>query len=210
MRGNNMKHVGKMKNNGARVAVAFRTIPGDPHSALVIGTNGLADAYHDALMSLIESESAQQANELADVLAVRKFPDGSNMLEWLHSRGSLKKVPTNLVLMTPDNKSQIQLDELNILIADQKGLTLEQLAITEGEAIIVEPNAPATQNKWDKAREDRATAKAAKEEAETISSISLSPAEMRSRADALYKEAARLRKEADAVDPPKKKTKVEA
>jgi hypothetical protein len=205
-----MKHVGKMKNNGARVAVAFRTIPGDPHSALVIGTNGLADAYHDSLMSLIESEGAQQANELADVLAVRKFPDGSNMLEWLHSRGSLKKVPTNLVLMTPDTKSSIQLDELNILIADQKGLTLEQLAITEGEAIIVEPNAPATQNKWDKAREDRATAKAAKEEAETVSSISLSPAEMRSRADALYKEAARLRKEADAVDPPKKKTKVEA
>ena len=210
MRNHNMKHVGKMKNNGARVAVAFRTIPGDPHSALVIGTNGLADSYHDSLMSLIESEGAQQANELADVLAVRKFPDGSNMLEWLHSRGSLKKVPTNLVLMTPDTKSSIQLDELNILIADQKGLTLEQLAITEGEMVIVEPNAPATQNKWDKAREDRATAKAAKEEAETVSAISLSPAEMRSRADALYKEAARLRKEADAVDPPKKKTKVEA
>jgi len=205
-----MKHVGKMKNNGARVAVAFRTIPGDPHSALVIGTNGLADAYHDSLMSLIESEGAQQANELADVLAVRKFPDGSNMLEWLHSRGSLKKVPTNLVLMTPDNKSQIQLDELNILIADQKGLTLEQLAITEGEMIVVEPNAPATQNKWDKAREDRATAKAAKDEAETVADRNLSPAEMRSRADALYKEAARLRKEADAVDPPKKKIKVEA
>ena len=205
-----MKHVGKMKNNGARVAVAFRTIPGDPHSALVIGTNGLADSYHDSLMSLIESEGAQQANELADVLAVRKFPDGSNMLEWLHSRGSLTKVPTKLVLMTPDTKSSIQLDELNILIADQKGLTLEQLAITEGEAIIVEPNAPATQNKWDKAREDRATAKSIKEEAEIVASIALSPAEMRSRADALYKEAARLRKEADAVDPPKKKTKVEA
>jgi hypothetical protein len=205
-----MKHVGKMKNNGARVAVAFRTIPGDPHSALVIGTNGLADSYHDSLMSLIESEGAQQANELADVLAVRKFPDGSNMLEWLHSRGSLTKVPTKLVLMTPDTKSSIQLDELNILIADQKGLTLEQLAITEGEMIVVEPNAPATQNKWDKAREDRATAKAAKDEAETVAAIALSPAEMRSRADALYKEAARLRKDADAVDPPKKKTKVEA
>jgi hypothetical protein len=161
-------------------------------------------------MSLIESEGAQQANELADVLAVRKFPDGSNMLEWLHSRGSLKKVPTNLVLMTPDTKSSIQLDELNILIADQKGLTLEQLAISEGEMIVVEPNAPATQNKWDKAREDRATAKAAKDEAETVAAIALSPAEMRSRADALYKEAARLRKDADAVDPPKKKTKVEA
>jgi hypothetical protein len=39
--------------------------------------------------------------------------------------------------------------------------------------------------------------------------LDLSPAEMRSRADALYKEAARLRKEADELDPPKKKTKSE-
>ena len=30
---------------------------------------------------------------------------------------------------------------------------------------------------------------------------------MRSRADALYKEAARLRKDADAMDPPKAKSK---
>ena len=46
-----MKHVGKMKNNGARVAVAFRTIPGDPHSALVIGTNG-HEAGVDALQAV--------------------------------------------------------------------------------------------------------------------------------------------------------------
>jgi hypothetical protein len=205
-----MKHVGKMKNNGARVAVAYRTLPGDSGNALVIGTGNLPDSWHDTLMTVIQDPSGQQANDLADILSVRKFPDGSNMLEWLHSRGSLTKVPTKLVLMTPDTKSSIQLDELNLLIADQKGLTLEQLAITEGEMIVVEPNAPATQNKWDKAREDRATAKAAKDEAETVAAIALSPAEMRSRADALYKEAARLRKDADAVDPPKKKTKVEA
>jgi hypothetical protein len=35
--------------------------------------------------------------------------------------------------------------------------------------------------------------------------INLSPAELRSRADALYKEAAKLRKEADEKDPPKVK-----
>lgn len=192
-----------MKNNGARVAVVFRTLPGDPYSCLVVGTNGLTDSYHDSLMSLIENESTQQANELADVLAVRKFPDGSNMLEWMHTYGHLKKVPTNLVLMTFDPKNQIQLDELNVLIADQKGVALEDLAIKDASEKSQESQQPKT--KWDKAREEKAAVK----EPEVVTpttSFELSPAEMRSRADALYKEAARLRKEADAIDPPKKKS----
>ena len=57
-----MKHVGKMKNNSARLAIVYRTLPGDPHSALVVGTQGLGDSYHDTLMNLIESDNAQQAN----------------------------------------------------------------------------------------------------------------------------------------------------
>lgn len=208
-----MKHVGKMKNNGARVAIVFRTLPGDPYSALVVGTNGLGDAYHDSLMSVIESESGQQANELADVLAVRRFPGGEPMLEWMHGRGMLKKVPTSGVLVTPDPKTSIQLDELNVLIADQKGIPLEDLAVKEagGEDIkSIEKPAP-TKNKWDKAREEKAAAKLAESApAPTAAPFELTPAEMRSRADALYKEAARLRKEADALDPPKKKTKAES
>jgi hypothetical protein len=198
-----MKHVGKMKNNGARVAVVFRTIPGDPYSALVVGTNGLGDAYHDSLMSVIESESAQQANELADILAVRRFPGGEVMLEWMHNRGMLKKVPTTGVIVTPDTKTSLQLDELNALIADQKGISIEQLAVTEGEPVATPVKAEPTKSKWDKAREDKAEKTKQEEPAQTFD---LTPAEMRSRADALYKEAARLRKDADALDPPKKKS----
>jgi hypothetical protein len=200
-----MKHVGKMKNNGARVVVVFRTLPGDPYSALVVGTNGLADSYHDALMSLIESDSGQQAYELADILAVRKFPDGSNMLEWLHNRGTLKKVPTTGVLMTPNPSTSIPLDELNVLIADQRGIPLDGLSIKPDDNKAEVQTAEKTEEKktkWDKAREEKAeAAKAAEPE-----NFELSPSEMRSRADALYKEAARLRKEADLLDPPKKKT----
>jgi hypothetical protein len=205
-----MKHVGKMKNNGARVAIVFRTLPGDPLSALVVGTNGLGDAYHDSLMSIIESDQGQQANELADILSVRKFPDGTGMLEFMHTRGMLKKVPTAGVIVTPDNKTQVQLDELNELIANQKGIPLTELAVKDGaeEEVIIEGKAPPTKNKWDKAREDKAAAKIVADE-EAATSFQLSPAEMRSRADALYKEAARLRKEADELDPPKKKAKVE-
>jgi hypothetical protein len=202
-----MKHVGKMKNNGAKVAVVFRTLPGDPLSALVVGTNALPDAFHDSLMSTIENESTQQANELADILAVRRFPDGSNMLEYLHSKGLLTKVATKMVAMVFDAKNQMPLDELNQLIADQKGVPIEELSIKEGEPVVEKTTeVVATKNKWDKAREDKALAIEAAEQKIEDDARVLTPADMRSRADALYKEAARLRKEADAIDPPKKKT----
>jgi hypothetical protein len=190
-----MKHVGKMKNNGAKVVIAYRTIPGDPNSALVVGTQQLMDAYHDSLMSLVDSETGQQADELADVMAVRRFPDGSNMLQHVHANGLMKKVPTAGVLVTPDNKTSIPLDELNKLIADQKGITLEQLAIKDGSNSTVPTIA----------KKDSAVVS---EEVvlDTVSdSVEMSPTEMRSRADALYKEAAKLRKSADELDPPKSK-----
>jgi len=183
-----MKHVGKMKNNGAKIVIAYRTLPGDAFSALVIGTNGLGESYHDALMSVVESDSGQQSNEISDVLAVRKFPDGSNMLAWLHTNGHLKKVPTDGVNVTPDNKTIVPLDELNKLIADQKNISVEEMAGME-----------------DGVEKPKAEAKVEETSTTSDSTINLSPAEMRSRADALYKEAARLRKTADDLDPPKKK-----
>lgn len=184
-----MKHVGKMKNNSARLAVVYRTLPGEPTNALVVGTQGLPDSHHDALMSLIESDSAQQVNELAEILAVRKFPDGTIMLGYMHQYGHLKKVPTNMVLMTPDSQTQIQLDELNRLIAEQKGVSVEDLAITDG----TQKNKPA------KVQSNNTEIKISE-------SVPLTASEMRSKADALYKEASKLRKEADLLDPPKKKT----
>lgn len=190
-----MKHVGKMKNNGAKIVVAYRTIPGDPYSALVVGTQALMDAYHDSLMSLVESDIGQQADELADVMAVRRFPDGTNMLHYLHTNGFLKKVPTNGVLITPDTKSSVPLDELNNIIAQQKGIRLEDLAIKDGSNTVV-PTMPETSTEEPAVVVD---------DTPTESSISLTPAEMRSRADALYKEAAKLRKAADELDPPKSK-----
>jgi hypothetical protein len=187
-----MKHVGKMKNNGAKIAIAYRTLPGDALSALVVGTSNLGDTYHDALMSLLQDDSAQQANELADILAVRRFPDGSNMLEWLHTRGHLKKVPTSGVLVTPNNQNSVSLDELNQLIADQKGVTIDELAVTDGE----KPNPKTKVVKAD-------TVETVVEE----STEDMTPTQMRSKADALFKQAQVLRKQADAIDPPKSKKK---
>ena len=186
-----------MKNNSARVAVAYRTLPGDPLNCLIIGVQGLGDSYHDFLMTAIESEAAQQANELADILATRRFSDGTVMLGYLHSNGHLKKVPTSMVLMTPDSQNSIQLDKLNEIIAEQKGVTIDQLAITDGS----QPTELTAKEKAAKI----------KEEATKIDPTLMSATQLRSRADALYKEAAQLRKEADLLDPPKsKKTKAVA
>lgn len=189
-------HVGKMKNNSARVVVVYRTLPNEPNNALVVGTQGLQDSYHDSLMSLIDSDQCQQSKELADILAVRKFPDGSTMLGFLHGNGHLKKVPTNLVLMTPDSQTAIPLDELNRIIAEQRGVSVEDLAVREETD---RNRAPTPAPKVDVIVEDNLV--------NPVNLSEMTPSQKRSRADALYKEAAQLRKEADAVDPPRSKKK---
>jgi hypothetical protein len=203
-----MKHVGKMKNNGARVVVAYRTLPGDAYHALVISTAKLGESYHDSLMSLVQGPEGQDSNELAEVLAVRKFPDGSTMLHWLHQRGQLIKVPTDGVLMTPSTRENdnISLDELNLIIAEQKGLSLDELAMTDG----VNPN-PRTSVTLDDPTKTTSASVNSEESATTAKTtsapIELSSTELRSRADALFKQAQQLRKQADDLDPPKKKSK---
>lgn len=177
-----------MKNNNAKVIVVYRTLPGDPYSALVIGSDELGPSYHDALMNLVQDPSGQSANEFADILSVRKFPDGNGMLAWLHTNGFLKKVPTDLVIMTPTPQASVRLDELNLLIAEQRGIDLEDLAIKSGDN-----NAPVKSTKTVKAEP--------KEE------VPVTAADLRSKAEALVKEAQELREQADALDPPKKKTK---
>jgi hypothetical protein len=80
-----IKHVGAIDDK--KVVVAYRTLPGDPHSALVIPTASLSQTYHDELFTVVDSKNAQDAYELATVLSVRKFSDGYSMLGALHQTG---------------------------------------------------------------------------------------------------------------------------
>lgn len=182
-----MKHVGKMKNNSARVAVVYRTLPEDHEHCLIVGTQGLGDSYHDTLMTVLESDNGQQANELAEILAARRFPDGNNMLGYLHERGHLIKVRTNMVNMTPDAQTMISLDELNEIIAKQRGVNVEDLAVTDGSV------------------KNNNKKKPLKVE-ESSQGLELTAEELRARANVLYAQVEQLRKQADSLDPPKKKT----
>lgn len=202
-----LKHVGKMKHNGAKVCVIYRTLPGDAYSALVVGTSTLSEAYHNTLMTELETPQGQQSNELGDHLSNRYFSDGTNILEQIHLTGKLYKVPTNNVVMTPTLVDEIPLDELNLMIAEQKGVTIDDLAIKDDMPHKKNPESK-TQNveirdltlqesKSDVVIEDLTKPKPARE---------LTTArDYRSEADRLYKEAARLKKIADELDPPKKK-----
>ena len=200
-----LKHIGKMKHNDAKVCVIYRTLPGDAHSALVVGTSTLVDGYHNSLMKIVESQEGQQANELGDALSRRFFTDGTNMLEQLHVTGKLVKVATDKVWMTPDTATQISLDELNVMIAEQKGVALDDLSIKDSMPHVKKDGAEEVKLEEIDLQEKRPI--------ESVDTLTEPKAEepasasaYRSQADKLYKEAARLRKMADELDPPKKKT----
>lgn len=196
----NLKHVGKMKNTGSKVLVIFRTLPGESGTALVLPTATLPDQYHDAIIQLVESDQGQDVNEFGEIMFIRHFPDGRPMLMAMQQDNRLQKVPTDTVLMTPEINTAIPLDELNSLIAEQKGIPIDELSSLVGgspktadkKTVKVEQSQPIVES-----------VKAAENEVLSDKDIAKS---YRSQADAMYKEAARLRKEANELDPPQKKS----
>lgn len=208
-----LKHIGKIKNTGAKVLVVFRTLPGESNQALVLPVSQLKDEYHDSLMQLVESDQAQDSFEFGEIMFIRNFTDGKPMLTAMQAENRLHKVATDSVIMTPSPTSEIPLDQLNLLIAEQRNVAVDDLytfvkgapkkkdndltveTITEAKDLtqpIVDPDIPAPLR-----------AQASNTEALSDKDIARS---YRSQADSMYKEAARLRREADQLDPPVKKT----
>lgn len=199
-----LKHIGRMKNTGAKVVVVFRTIPGDSGSALVLGVSTMPDSYHDALMTLLETDQAQESFEFGEIMFMRHFPDGRPMLTAMQQDGKLQKVPTDNVIMMPTPTTDVPLDQLNVLIAEQKNCTIDDLCtFVKGGTTGAKAETVASVNEIPAAKSEAPVrAQAAQNEVLTDSDIAKS---YRSQADAMYKEAARLRKQADELDPPKKK-----
>lgn len=109
-----LKHTGVLNNTGKNVVVVFMSLPEDAHNALVVDTDALPDMYNEALRKLVESVDAQQAKNLADVLARRMAPDGSNMtmLQKFHAANRLMKTPVTNVTMTPKKGVRWPLSEV--------------------------------------------------------------------------------------------------
>lgn len=197
-----LKHVGRIKKSKNKVVVAYRTIPGDAKSAVIVNTQALSADEHDSLMTQVESQAGQSAYEFAEMMARASLPDGRNMLAAFHTTGKMMKVAVDEVEMQPDHQTLIPLNELNQMIADQKGVTIDELA--------VQPNAPAN-------TESKATPVASMQTADIKAPAQDSvltdkdlAAQYRSQADSLYKEAKALRAQAEDLVPTTKKSKAKA
>ena len=207
----NIKHVGRLKSNQRKVAVAFRVLPNNPNHALVVDTASLSDADHDSLMKLIESPAGQEAHELAEAMDRTSLQDGARMLPRFHATGRLQKVPTDQIEMTPNNQTAILLSEINSAVAEQKGVTVADLAMNDGGNPASTTETVGTINEMPTAKDTNvlAEADAARIQAPSDGVISDEDlaASYRSQADSMFKEAKRLREQAEELSPTKKKKK---
>ena len=200
-----IKHIGRIKSNGRKCVIVFRTLPGDAFNALVVMTESLPESYHDSLLNTVENNAAQSNSELSEVLARSIFPDGSTMLPSLHAKGMIKKVATDQVEMTPNASVNVLLADLNQMIAEQRGISVQDLSIK-----------PTAQNKRDAEIQEIANGKDItpphgntdplidQPKKEELSDDQLAK-KYRSDADRLSKEAAQLRRLAEDLAPTKKK-----
>ena len=197
-----LKHVGRVTKTKKKCAVAYRVLPGDPDNCLVVFTEALDAADHDTLINLIESNAGQNSDEFADAMARTSLSDGRNMLAGFHKTGKLTKVATNLIEMTPNNNTSLPLDELNKTIAEQKGVTVNDLAMKspEGSTIAEVTNAPVA-NPAASYTEPATT--------DVLTDEALA-SQYRSQADSLFKEAKSLREQAEQLVPTKRKSKTTA
>lgn len=112
------RHVGK--HGDRKVAVIFREVPGEPHMCLVTYTETINKNIHDSLIRCIESDIGQSSENLADALNRSYTQDGRPILQVLHAESQLKKVNTEVIVMTPAPNTRIKLNELNKILDEMK------------------------------------------------------------------------------------------
>lgn len=106
-----LKHVGLYGEKPC--VVVFRELPEEPDNALICISNSLEGQFHDDVMSVVDSQEGQESNNISEVLFRRRLSDGENMLEALHSRQKLTKVPVNMVTLTPLPNQSVPLEDVN-------------------------------------------------------------------------------------------------
>lgn len=192
-----LKHVGRSIKGQRKCAIAYRVVPNDPDHCLVVYTDTLDSPDHQSLMQLIESNTGQNAKELADAMFRTRLPDGRNMLVQFDKMGKLNKVPTTDIEVTPNMQSSIVLAELNKLVAEQQGVTVADLAVSSGST------APAETTSTEEASVQTVSTGETDAPTGVLSDEDLA-AQFRSQADAMFKEAKRLREQAEELVPTKK------
>jgi hypothetical protein len=197
-----IRHVGK--HGDRKVAIIFREVPGEPHMALVTYTETLNQHIHDPLIRCIESDIGQTAQELADALNRTLTHDGRPILQLLHMEGLLKKVNTELVVVTPNSNTKIKLSELNKVLNEmaQGEQAVKRMAELDQSRGLQDPADVARRLRGDQPVKDAKVmpSQGALGDTDLATNLRQQAAKMEAEAKGLLAESARLQKEAALME----------
>jgi hypothetical protein len=208
-----IKHVGK--HGDRKVCILFRQVPGEDHMCLCIYPEVLPAHWQDSIQRALESEVAQQSEELADALHRAYLPDGRPVLETLHQERMIKKIRTSDVIVTPTPDAKIRLDELNKMLNEMKQgeSAIKKMAENDASRGMVAPEvkrkAEAEFKASQSAKQDsvftppplKAGQDGALSDRDIAANMLAQAKAMEVSARSMVAEAARMKKEAERMDP---------
>jgi len=109
-----MKHLAI--HNNKKVAVLFRTVPGEPTNALIVDHEQLPEPIKSNFKQCLESKIGQNALSLSEAANQFSVANGDKLLAALHIGNYIVKVATKDVVLTPNDKTNLPLNELNNII----------------------------------------------------------------------------------------------
>jgi len=192
-----LKHIGR--HGDRKVAVLFREVPNEQHMCLVIYPDTLPAPWESAIMKVLESDVGQQAEQFADALHRSLLPDGRVILDTLHREKMIKKIRTSDVIITPRTDSSVRLDELNKMLNEMKTgeAAIKRMAESDAARGMVDPSVKrAAEAAFKRGPEPDALSDRA------IAANMLAQAQrMEAEGKGLLAESARMRKDAERMDP---------
>ena len=209
-----MKHVGK--HGDRKVSILFRQVPGEEHMCLVIYPETLPAHWQQAVQGVLESDVAQQSEELADALHRNFLPDGRPILQTLHQERMIKKLRTADIIVTPTASSSIRLDELNKMLNEMKQgeAAIKKMAENDASRGMVAPEVKRKAEAEFKANQStkgqnvpsmapplRAGQDSALSDRDIAANMLAQAKAMEASARAMIAEAARMKKDAEKMDP---------
>ena len=206
-----MKHVGK--HGDRKVSILFRQVPGEEHMALIIYPETLPAHWQQSIQAVLESDVAQQAEELADALHRNFLPDGRPILQTLHEERMIKKVRTGDIIVTPTLQSSIRLDELNKMLNEMKlgEEAIKKMAENDASRGLVDPAVKRKAEAEFKAKQAtqakssesafQAPQSGALSDRDIAANMLAQAKKMEIEAKQLIAEAGRMKKEAQRMDP---------
>jgi hypothetical protein len=207
-----IKHVGK--HGDRKVCIMFRQVPGEEHMALIIYPEVLPAHWQQAVQSVLESDIAQQSEELADALHRNFLPDGRPILQTLHEERMIKKVRTSDIIVTPNQNATIRLDELNKMLNEMKlgEEAVKKMAENDASRGMVAPEvkrAAEAKFKAEQAQKQaapntpafQAPSQGALSDRDIAANMLAQAKKMEIEAKQLIAEAGRMKKEAEKMDP---------